>query len=153
MSSGCDFVLNETQSHFDEIKIISEYCKKSRIPFLMSFFFNNDLKLLSGEDLFDVVEFVLDKKPLAIGFNCVTFQIFRKALKKINSKYNWGFYLNCGGGNYTDKIIKCTVSPKHYVNEVKVTSNKNPSFIGSCCGSSPAHIKEVRRFLDGRIKN
>lgn len=153
MSAGCDFVLNETQSHFDEIKIISEYCKKSNIPFVVSFFFNNNLKLLSGEDLFDVVEFVLNYEPIAIGFNCIMFQTFKKVLKKISTKFNWGFYLNCGGGNYTDEIIKCAISSKEYIKQIRFSLTKKPSFIGSCCGSSPAHIKELKRFLDGKIKN
>ena len=153
MSSECDFILNETQSHLDEIKIIVRYCYRQKIPFVISFFFNDNLKLLSGENLFDVVDFVLEYEPLAIGFNCITNKSFKKILNRINSNYNWGFYLNCGGGNYTDEIIKCAVSPNQYISDVKNSLNKEPSFIGACCGSSPNHIKEIKRFLDGRIKD
>ena len=31
-----DFILNETQSYFDEIKIICEHCSKNTIPFIIS---------------------------------------------------------------------------------------------------------------------
>jgi len=153
MSNGCDFILNETQSHFDEIKIIARYCNQQKIPHVISFFFKDDLRLLSGENLFDVVKFVLEYEPLAIGFNCITFKSFKKILNKVSSNYRWGFYLNCGGGNYTEEIIKCAVSPEQYISEVKKGLNKKPSFIGACCGSSPAHIKVIKKFLDGRIKN
>ena len=30
MSAGCDFILNETQSHTDEIKIIAQYCNQQK---------------------------------------------------------------------------------------------------------------------------
>src|SRR5690606_37986424 len=53
MNAGCDFVLNETQSHIDEILIICKYCRKENIPFVISLFFNDELKLLSGEKLSD----------------------------------------------------------------------------------------------------
>ncbi len=153
MTEGCDFILNETQSHLDEIKIISEYCNKKNIPFLISFFFKNDLKLLSGENLFDAVKFVYDYEPLAIGFNCIMPETFKKVLSGIKDDYNWGFYLNCGSGNYTDEIIKCAVSPKIYLNKVKSSLKKNPSFIGSCCGSSPAHTKGIKKLFDERVNS
>jgi homocysteine S-methyltransferase len=76
---------------------------------------------------------------------------FKKALNELESNFNWGFYLNCGSGNYSDEIIKCSVPPKEYLKNVKSSLKRNPSFIGSCCGSSPAHIKEIKRLLDGRI--
>jgi methionine synthase I (cobalamin-dependent) len=153
MSSRCDFILNETQSHLDEIKIISQYCHKENIPFIMSFFFRLDLNLLSGESLFDAVKLVLDYEPLAIGFNCILAETFKKISTKITDNYNWGFYLNCGSRDYTNEIIKCGVSPKEYAKPVKSSLKKKPSFIGSCCGSSPDHIKEIKRLLDGRIKS
>ena len=39
MSAGCDFILNETQSHLDEIKIIAQYCNQRKVPYVLSFFF------------------------------------------------------------------------------------------------------------------
>ncbi|RPI68730.1 MAG: hypothetical protein EHM47_14160, partial [Ignavibacteriales bacterium] len=63
---------------------------------------------------------------------------------------NWGFYLNCGTGKYNNNNIQCGVSPKDYLTLVKKSLNKNPSFIGSCCGSSPSHIKEIKKYLDER---
>jgi homocysteine S-methyltransferase len=69
---GCDFVLNETQSHFDEIKFIADYCNKNNVPFIMSFLFDEKLKLLDGNSLTKAIDYVLRKNPLAIGFNCIT---------------------------------------------------------------------------------
>ena len=57
MESGCDFIMNETQSHFDEIKFISKYCGDNHIPYIMNFFFIDKPKLLSGENLTDAIEY------------------------------------------------------------------------------------------------
>ncbi|MGE5798392.1 MAG: homocysteine S-methyltransferase family protein [Ignavibacteria bacterium] len=154
MENGCHFVLNETQSHFDEIKIISSYCYKNEIPYVVSLFFDKDLKLLSGENLSETIEFILDKNPLAIGFNCIIPAVFRKAIKKIFpllKDFNWGFYLNCGEGSYSDELILCSIMPEDYSKIAVRDLSKNPSFIGACCGSSPRHISELRKIINAKI--
>jgi len=162
MENGAHFILNETQSHPDEIGIISEYCSKNEIPFIVSLFINENqpsrqegLTLLSGEKIEEIINFILDYNPLAIGFNCIQPSTFNKLLKKLNLakrqaelKFNWGFYLNCGGSAFTDKIIERAVSPNQYASIVKNSLRFNPSFIGACCGSSPDHTKIIKKVLD-----
>jgi methionine synthase I (cobalamin-dependent)/ADP-heptose:LPS heptosyltransferase len=149
MENGCDFIMNETQSHFDEIKIIAKYCSQNNIPFVMNFFFMDKPKLLSGENLTDAIDFVMNYNPLAIGFNCITFDALEMAVERLKADINWGFYLNCGSGNYTDKEITCAISPDDYTNQIKPYLKLNPSFIGACCGSSPDHIKKIKTLIDG----
>ncbi|HVO73572.1 MAG TPA: homocysteine S-methyltransferase family protein [Ignavibacteriaceae bacterium] len=151
IESGCHFIINETQSHFDEIKIICNYCYKNEIPYVISLFFKEDLKLLSGEDLKEIIKYITDKNPLAVGLNCVTPSVFLKAVKKISPllKYcNWGFYLNLGGGAYSDEIIKCEIDPEDYSGLVKEYLQRAPSFVGACCGSSPRHIKYLWKIIN-----
>ncbi|HQI41808.1 MAG: hypothetical protein B6D44_01120 [Ignavibacteriales bacterium UTCHB2] len=150
LEAGCDFILNETQSHFDEIKFISKYCGENHIPFVMSFFLKDKPKLLSGENLTDAIEYVMKYNPLAIGFNCMTFDALELAVKRIKPGMNWGFYLNCGGGELTDTKIECAISPTEYANKAKEYLKLNPSFIGACCGSNPDHIKKLRIMIDGQ---
>lgn len=146
---GCDFILNETQSHFDEIKIIADYCNKNNIPFIISFLFDEKLKLIDGNSLTKAVNFVQKKNPLAIGFNCITVEILFKALQKINPDFNWGFYLNCSKGFIMDNIFSKGFSPDAYSDVVRKTLRYSPTFIGSCCGSTPAFTKQIKRLLDG----
>jgi len=153
IESGCDFILNETQSHFDEIKIICSYCSQNSIPYIISFFFDENLKLLSGENLYTAIEFVLDHDPLAISFNCITIPVFKKVFEKLSLNYVWGCYLNCGIGNFNDKEICCSISPTEYADEFKTILPKSPSFIGACCGSNPSHIKIIKEMLDGKIRS
>lgn len=153
MENGAHFILNETQSHFDEIKIICEHCAKNDIPYVMSLFLNENLTLLSGENFDDAVKLISDYNPLGIGVNCVYPNLFMKLLERNNINYNWGTYLNCGSGNYTDENIKCGIPPLEYAKYVKEILNKKPSFIGACCGSGPEHIKEIKSIIYGKIRN
>ncbi len=143
-----DFILNETQSHFDEIKIICEYCSKNSIPYVLSIYLDDDLRLLSGEPTTEVIQFILDHGPLAIGLNCISPAKFKASDKNFN--YNWGYYLNCGSGNPEDNSITCAFSPKDYLSVVEETMEYSPTFIGACCGSGPEHIIKIKEYLDGK---
>ena len=145
--SCVDIIWNETFSHMDEIKIICEYCSENEIPFVINFFFTEDLKLLSGETLLQAVDFVLRFYPVAIGYNCISPKVFEKN-HFLNFNHPWGFYLNCGSENHIDKIIECGISPQEYVNFIKPYLRQQPLFIGSCCGSSPAHTKALKDYFD-----
>jgi homocysteine S-methyltransferase len=153
ISNGSQFILNETQSHFDEIKIICEYCFKNDIPYVLSIFMNENLKILSGENVWEIINFAIDYNPLAISFNCIKPQTFEKLYKTIKTDSNWGLYLNCGSGDYGDESIACGISPIEYKQYIEDKLTKQPSFIGACCGSSPSHINEIKRLLDERINN
>jgi methionine synthase I (cobalamin-dependent) len=148
--NGAHFILNETQSHFDEIKIISEYCDRNEIPYVMNIFFNDDLEILSGEILNEVLAFLKDSDALAIGFNCILPSTMARAKRRVKMPENWGLYLNCGDGSFTDSGIKCGISPSVYAEEISNYLKNRPSFIGACCGSSTGHIRSIKKLLDER---
>ncbi|HEX2867582.1 MAG TPA: homocysteine S-methyltransferase family protein [Ignavibacteriales bacterium] len=149
MLNGADFILNETQSHFDEIEIICRYCSKNNIPYVMSLFITKDNKILSGENASDVIGFVQKFSPLAIGLNCITPKVFDEFISGYKFTCSWGAYLNCGSGNYTDEKITCGIDEKAYYKIVKKMLPLGPSFIGSCCGSNSKHIQKIRDAING----
>jgi homocysteine S-methyltransferase len=109
-----DFILNETFSHLDEIILVCEYCSSNNILYIISLYLNDELCLLSGETLEYALNLIKEYKPLAIGLNCISPEHFEKAFKKMDKKYNWGFYLNCGFDEHNVNDISCRVSPKDY---------------------------------------
>ena len=117
---------------------------------MISLYISESQNILSGESLKYVVKFILDHKPLAIGLNCIPTELFLNLREQVSSYYYWGYYLNCGSGKPTDEIITCGVSPDDYLETVKESMVYNPSFVGSCCGSNPNHIKKIREYLNGR---
>jgi len=148
MDNGVDFILNETQSHFDEIKIICEYCSSNNIPYIVSFYFDENLTIFSGEQIHYAVEYSADHNPLAIGFNCVAPTLFERMLHNLKPNGNWGFYLNCGSGNPGDESIMSNVDPTEYVEIVEKGIKYQPSFVGACCGSNPNHIRKIKKMYE-----
>lgn len=150
IDSGVDFVLNETQSHFDELQIICNHCDRNNLPYVVSIYVLDALKILSGESLENILSFLKDHEVMAIGFNCISPILFLKIIGSIQLPEKWGYYLNCGSGHTKDKIINCGIQPDEYLKSVKNSVAYKPLFIGSCCGSSPAHTKKIKEFLDGQ---
>ncbi len=71
-----------------------------------------------------------------------------RMLRNIKLIGNWGFYLNCGSGNPEDESIACGIDPIEYA-EIVVEANKyQPSFVGTCCGSNPNHIREIKKIYE-----
>ncbi len=151
--SDCDFILNETQSHFDEIEIICHHCSENNIPYIVSLFITSELKIMSGEDIAEVFNFIKDHSPIAIGINCVYPKTFDLLMSNFSSNYKWGFYLNCGSGSYSDLKILEGISPAEYGKIVKENYMLNPFFVGSCCGSTPLHTKAIKDIIDAEKYN
>jgi len=152
--NGVDFILNETHSHLSEIEFVSRFCDANRLPFVTSIFFDSDFKLLSGEPLKAAVETVLSYSPVAVSFNCIKPEHFKKYDWQ-SFRFPWGFYFNCGKSEHTEKEITGTLSPKEYVEQIEplLTADKEIVFVGSCCGSTPQHTKAIKEFLYERFKN
>jgi homocysteine S-methyltransferase len=146
--NGADIIWNETHSHWDEIKIICEFCAYNSLPFVINLYFLENLTILSGEPLKEVIQFINNYTPTAIGFNCIKPETFKKYYFGNKLPVNWGFYFNCGAGNVSDKTISCGINPEQYKGIVKEYMQENPVFIGSCCGSSPLHTKTIKEYFD-----
>jgi S-methylmethionine-dependent homocysteine/selenocysteine methylase len=144
---GCDIIWNETFSHLDEIVIVCQYCSSNKIPFTINLFFDEELNLLSGELLIEIIEIVESYNPAAIGFNCIKPKLLNKLFESYSPAFNWGFYLNCGSGNTYDKEIYCDIEPENYRQIVKMYIKYNPLFIGSCCGSGPKHTQLIKEMF------
>lgn len=149
---GCHLILNETQSHFDEIKFIVRYCEKNDVPFVVSLYFDENLCLLSGENISEAIRFLLDSNALSIGFNCVSSSLLLRLISKIDLPHNWGYYLNCFHKDSKTNSV-CSISVGEYLTTVQELMHWSPSFIGACCGSNPDFIRSVKGFLDARIKH
>ncbi len=145
--SGTDFILNETQSHFDEIKIICEFCYINKIPFIISLFSEDGNTILSGQPLNEVIEYTINFNPLAISINCVSKNIFEKIDPILYNAYMHGFYLNLGTKNRKGKFTHL-ILPNEYKKIVNNYITKNTLFIGACCGSDPEHIRQIKELVN-----
>ena len=149
IDNGVHLILNETQSHFDEIKIICQYCSSNSIPYVLSLFIDRDMRLLSGEKFEYILDYVWEQNPLSVGVNCISPELFARIHIKIKRDINFGYYLNCGSEIPGNDIIRCRINAEKYSDIVNKYSSPNPSFVGACCGSSPEHIKAIKKAIDG----
>ncbi len=152
-NNGVDIILNETFSHWDEIEIVSKFCNENRLPFIISFYFNDELKLLSGEPLLEAIKFVNDFSPIAIGFNCIRIHKYKKFIEYNPINYKYGFYLNCGLSTVNEELLSGCIEPEVYAKTLKPFINYNTLFLGSCCGSSPLHTHKIKELLDEVYRN
>ena len=145
--AGCDIIWNETQSHLDEILLISKFCSENSLPFAMNLYFDEDLKILSGENLNAVVDLVLEYSPEVIGFNCIKQKSFEKYLNQFSLPERWGFYFNCGKNEIGNAKLECGIEGDEYAKGVIPLLKFDPIFAGSCCGSNPDHTKELKELF------
>jgi len=148
LESGVDFILNETQSHFDELQIICRHCAQNNIPFVVSLYLNDDLRLLSGESVPEIIDFLMKFTPSAVSFNCIQPGMYKGLISQLPDELKTGFYFNCGDPLYTSEQIECHISPEEYVKVTQEYITGNTVFVGSCCGSNPNHTHKIRSFLD-----
>jgi homocysteine S-methyltransferase len=151
--AGVDIIWNETHSHFDEIEIICKFCNESKIPFTINLFCNDKLELLSGEPVKDICYYIIEYSPLAIGLNCISLQTFKKYYDRNTNALSNGFYLNCGQSKIMENDIKSSIFPEEYLKSIKEFLAPNLLFVGSCCGSSPLHTKQLRETIDAIYRN
>jgi methionine synthase I (cobalamin-dependent) len=151
--AGCDIIWNETHSHLDEIEIISKFCSESSIPFVMNLYFDESLRILSGEPLPHVVTLLNDYSPQVIGFNCVKPNVLNKYTLDYDLPQKFGFYLNCGKSDVNLQNMQGVLTPKEYLNAAEFLFPCDPVYVGSCCGSTPAHTKVLKEYFDEINRN
>lgn len=145
-----DVIICETFSHFDEIIVACKYLHQLNYPYIMSLYFLDNLTILSGESVNEVIEKILNYQPLAISFNCIKPNTLLKLLSNIDISYKWGFYLNAGKSDVNEGEISEVISPEEYSIFIKDNFLKfKPSFIGGCCGTTPQHIRKLKEMIDG----
>ena len=144
-----DLILIETINTIREAVIIAKLAVITGIPVLVSFVCNKEGELLSGESLSDAARELLPLGLSAIGVNCGPTPYLAKPLIELHTACGKDFPLIAYGNiGYADEKVG-------WVN----TDSENPTayceharqwparIIGGCCGTTPAHIEELRSVI------
>jgi homocysteine S-methyltransferase len=151
--NGCDIIWNETQSHMDEIELICLFCTQNNLPYAINLYCDESFNLLCGISLQEALKIILDYSPTAIGFNCIRPDLFFRYIGSNSLPEYWGVYFNCGVGSVNDDNLECGLDPESYVESIRPLLKLNPLYIGSCCGSSPAHTKAIKGMINEIYRN
>lgn len=146
-AAGADLIHIETMSDTYEVKAAVLAAKENTaLPVFVTLIFDEKGKLLTGGDIPAVVAMLEGLRVDALGINCgmgpAQMLPLLEELKKYASipiivKPNAGLPKQCDGEVYYD------VTPEKFAETMKEVVRTGACIIGGCCGTTPAHIKEM----------
>lgn len=147
---GADFILFETMITLGETISGLQAAQKLGIPAAVCFCLNDNLALLSGEKLEDVLPIIEKYNPIYVGVNCVDAHIATKAIRLFKSLTTLPVCVYAQGDGGVDKFEgwKNTEESKldYYIQEAKHWAADGAQIIGGCCGTSPTYVVALKQL-------
>ncbi len=147
VEAGADVIALETFADVYELKAALLAAKEhSNVPILASVALSADGKLLTGADIGTVAALFNALRPDVVGFNCglgpdrlVPFvrQLAELTVLPIVVKANAGLPV------VVDGETVFTVGPEAFARDLAACAAAGATYLGGCCGTTPAHIAAV----------
>jgi S-methylmethionine-dependent homocysteine/selenocysteine methylase len=159
VEAGCDVVLIETMNTLREAVIAAEVAGEIGHPFIVSVVTDESgERMLSGEPLADVVRALASHAPFAILSNCASPRATARAVALLatlagasEAAWKFGGYAN---GGEPDPIVGYrkvrTIPIDEFVASSRSMLEAGAHLTGSCCGTTPAHTRELFRLIEHR---
>lgn len=144
---GADVVLIETMSDTYEIKAAVLAAKENcNLPVFVTMIFDEKGRLLTGADIKSAVTMLEGLGVDAIGFNCGLGP--KQMLALVEEIRRWTelpiiVQPNAGLPESVNGKTVFNVSPEEFAIYMKKCAELGVSYLGGCCGTTPAHIKEM----------
>ncbi len=144
---GADVVLIETMSDTYEIKAAVLAAKENcNLPVFVTMIFDEKGRLLTGADIKSAVTMLEGLGVDAIGFNCGLGP--KQMLALVEEIRRWTelpiiVQPNAGLPESVNGKTVFNVSPEEFAMYMKKCAELGVSYLGGCCGTTPAHIKEM----------
>ena len=143
--AGADCVSIETMFSCQEAKAALEACRDhSRLPALVSFSFQENGRLLTGETVADAAKTAESCGAAAVGFNCGFGPVQMKPLVKemldstslpVIAKPNAGLPKTVNGET------RYTMEPEEFADVMREIAKMGARLVGGCCGTTPEFIR------------
>lgn len=145
--AGADVILIETVSDSYEIKAAVLAAKEnSDLPVVVTMIFDENGKLLTGGDVASVTAMLEGLGVDAIGFNCgLGPEQMLKLLPELTACCSIPIVMNPNAGlpSVVNGKTVFNVEPEEFAQQVKLLVENGASVVGGCCGTTPAHIREL----------
>ncbi|MDD4005002.1 MAG: homocysteine S-methyltransferase family protein, partial [Elusimicrobiaceae bacterium] len=156
LEGGADLLLLETQQDMLNVRAGLTACfgavkaAGKKVPVILSVTIGLDGKMLSGQDA-DAMYLAVSHYPLfALGFNCAAGpDEMRARVRRLAAISRFPVFCmpNAGlpleNGSYPE-------TPENFASKIAGFARESRvNIAGGCCGTAPAHIKELARALDG----
>lgn len=157
----------ETLSAIEEARLVREVIGDDAKPLWLSFTLEDDQvisgqpRLRSGQSVRDAVVAAVELGAVAVLFNCSQPEVMtdavvtaRSALNEIGGDLGIGVYANAfppqrkdAEANADLDEIRPDLTPKGYLDWIRVWISNGASIVGGCCGIGPEHIAAIRAEL------
>jgi len=152
--AGADALLIETQSDPDEAEIILRSAKETGLPVIVSFTFDTGKahdRTLTGAKPEQVAARMEAAGADAIGSNCGAgidhFLILCQRLRAASQLPLW-MKPNAGLPVIEDGKLRYRQTPREFAAHLPALLEAGASFVGGCCGTSPAFVAALKERFD-----
>jgi S-methylmethionine-dependent homocysteine/selenocysteine methylase len=149
IGAGVDLILIETMNSIREAAIAARLATLTGTPAIVSFVCDPYGRILSGEDLTMAAAQLLHMGIVAMGVNCGPTPYLQRPLDELRSACGADFPLIAYGNiGYADDqsgwVNTDAEDPQKYSEHA---AGWPARIVGGCCGTTPAHIAQLRERL------
>ncbi|HQA65824.1 MAG TPA: homocysteine S-methyltransferase family protein [Bacillota bacterium] len=152
-AAGADMILIETMSDIYEARAAILAAKEnSHLPVLCTMSFQLDGRTLTGTDPLTMVNIISHLGVDALGINCslgpkeiipLLARVLKHSTVPVIVQPNAGLPIILDGKTFYD------ISPEQFGQYMAETAKMGAAILGGCCGTTPEHIKELRKAVSG----
>jgi methionine synthase I (cobalamin-dependent)/5,10-methylenetetrahydrofolate reductase len=151
LEAGIDLLILETFVSLHELdEAITAAKELTRIPIVAQKTFPEDGSSLAGTFPLEVVEHLLSRGVDVVGANCTVGP--QRMFSLIRTMYKDGVILSAqpaaGIPTLQDGRSIYHTTPEYLATYARELVQAGVTLIGACCGSTPAHIRAIRKTLD-----
>lgn len=148
-----DIIMLETMASFLEAKEAVLVCREiADIPIICQVTFTDEGKTVYGDKLAESFEELKRLGADVVGLNCsLGPRKMLELLKSIPNSFTGMVSVqpNAGLPRYRDGSSEYSVNPEYFREYAEHFKNSGVNIIGGCCGTTPAHIKEMAKVVSG----
>ena len=162
VAEGVDFIIGETFSWLGEALIAVERAKKTGLPAMVTICFENEPKTAEGKSAGEAAKALVDAGADIVGLNCLrspehTLPWMEEMRKAVPSAYlacqPVGYRTPKDKPDFTSlpefpyELDPLQLSRKEMANYALRARDIGVNYIGACCGTVAAHIREMAKVL------
>ncbi|NKB63260.1 MAG: betaine--homocysteine S-methyltransferase [Gammaproteobacteria bacterium] len=157
-AGGVDVLWIETMSSEEEASAAVKGANKSGLPIVTTYSVDTNGRTMMGLTPADIVRFSarFDPMPFAIGANCgigaseSVAAVINMMHESTSGETNPIVVVkaNCGVPKYIDGKIVYSGTTEVMSEYVKLALDAGARIVGGCCGTTPLHVREMRKALD-----
>ena len=145
-----DMIFIETMYQSSEVLCALKAFEDINKDVLLSFTFNEDNRLYSGESVEEIIDITKGYNIKALGFNCVNIGENAMSLVKEFKRYSKLPIIakpNLGKPKDDSGNLRYEVSIEEFSDNMVELYKEGARYLGGCCGTTPSHIKALKQSL------